>query len=50
MFQARTKADTLKELVTIVSTLVDEAKFMITADGISLRAVDPATSPWWTSS
>jgi proliferating cell nuclear antigen len=42
MFQARTKADTLKELVTIVSTLVDEAKFMITADGISLRAVDPA--------
>ncbi|HUW42639.1 MAG TPA: proliferating cell nuclear antigen (pcna), partial [Thermoplasmata archaeon] len=40
--QARAKADTLKELVTIVSTLVDEAKFMITADGISLRAVDPA--------
>jgi len=42
MFQARAKADTLKELVTIVSTLVDEAKFMITTDGISLRAVDPA--------
>jgi len=42
MFQARTKADTLKELVTIVSTLVDEAKFSITADGIQLRAVDPA--------
>jgi len=42
MFQARTKADTLKELVTIVSTLVDEAKFSIDSDGISLRAVDPA--------
>jgi len=42
MFQARTKADTLKELVAIVSTLVDEAKFSITPDGIQLRAVDPA--------
>jgi len=42
MFQARTKADTLKELVTIVSTLVDEAKFSIDPDGLSLRAVDPA--------
>jgi len=42
MFQARTKADTLKELVTIVTTLVDEAKFSITPDGIQLRAVDPA--------
>jgi len=42
MFQARTKADTLKELVSIVSTLVDEAKFSITPDGIQLRAVDPA--------
>lgn len=42
MFQARTKADTLKELISVVSTLVDEAKFSITPDGISLRAVDPA--------
>lgn len=42
MFQARTKADTLKELINIVSTLVDEAKFSISPDGISLRAVDPA--------
>ena len=42
MFQARTKADTLKEIVTIVSTLVDEAKFSITPNGIRLRAVDPA--------
>lgn len=42
MFQARTKADTLKELVTIVSTLVDEAKFSISPDGVQLRAVDPA--------
>jgi proliferating cell nuclear antigen len=28
--------------LTVVSTLVDEAKFNITEDGISLRAVDPA--------
>jgi len=42
MFQARTKADTLKELVTIISTLVDEAKLSIKPDGISIRAVDPA--------
>lgn len=42
MFQARTKADTLKEMISIVSTLVDEAKFSITPDEITLRAVDPA--------
>jgi len=42
MFQARTKADTLKELIAIVSTLVDEAKFSISSEKITLKAVDPA--------
>ncbi len=42
MFQAKARADILKEVVNVVSTLVDEAKFSISADGLSLRAVDPA--------
>jgi len=42
MFQAKARADILKEVVNVVSTLVDEAKFSMNADGLSLRAVDPA--------
>jgi proliferating cell nuclear antigen len=42
MFQAKARADILKEVVNVVSTLVDEAKFMVNADGLTLRAVDPA--------
>ncbi len=42
MFQAKARADILKEVVNVVSTLVDEAKFSITAEGLALRAVDPA--------
>lgn len=42
MFQARARAEILKEVVNVVSTLVDEAKFNINADGLTLRAVDPA--------
>jgi len=42
MFQAKARADTLKEVVNVVSTLVDEAKFSISAEGLTLRAVDPA--------
>jgi len=42
MFQAKARADTLKEVVNVVSTLVDEAKFIINGEGLSLRAVDPA--------
>jgi len=42
MFQAKARADILKEVVNVVSTLVDEAKFSISADGLTLRAVDPA--------
>ena len=42
MFQAKARADILKEVVNVVSTLVDEAKFSMNADGLTLRAVDPA--------
>jgi proliferating cell nuclear antigen len=42
MFQAKARAEILKEVVNVVSTLVDEAKFMVNADGLTLRAVDPA--------
>ncbi|MBN1677603.1 MAG: proliferating cell nuclear antigen (pcna) [Candidatus Thermoplasmatota archaeon] len=42
MFQAKARADILKEVVNVVSTLVDEAKFSVTTDGLSLKAVDPA--------
>jgi proliferating cell nuclear antigen len=42
MFQAKARADILKEVVNVVSTLVDEAKFSMNADGLTLKAVDPA--------
>ena len=42
MFEARVRAEVLKELVTIVSTLVDEVKIQVTAEGLNLKAVDPA--------
>jgi proliferating cell nuclear antigen len=42
MFQAKARADVLKEVVNVVSTLVDEVKFTVNADGLTLRAVDPA--------
>jgi proliferating cell nuclear antigen len=42
IFQVEVKSDILKEVLNVVATLVDEAKFNITEDGISLRAVDPA--------
>ena len=42
MFKAKIKADVLKEVVDVISALIDEAKFNIKPDGISLRAVDPA--------
>lgn len=42
MFQAKARADILKEVVNVVSTLVDEAKFTVNSDGLALRAVDPA--------
>lgn len=42
MFQAKIRSDTLKGIVNIISTLVDEAKFNIQPDGMNLKAVDPA--------
>ena len=42
MFQAKLKSETLKGVVDVVSTLIDEAKFKIDANGITLKAVDPA--------
>ena len=42
MFQAKLKSETLKGVVDVVSTLIDEAKFKIDANGVSLKAVDPA--------
>jgi proliferating cell nuclear antigen len=42
MFKSSAKAEVLKQIVYVISTLVDEAKFNVDADGISLKAVDPA--------
>ncbi len=42
MFKARLKGDVLKEMIKVISTLVDEVKWNITTDGIDLKAVDPA--------
>lgn len=36
------RAEVLKEVVDVVSTLVDEAKFNIGKDAVSIKAVDPA--------
>jgi len=42
MFQTKVKSEVLKEVVDIVGTLVDEAKFSVGKEGITLKAVDPA--------
>ncbi|OGS48216.1 MAG: proliferating cell nuclear antigen (pcna) [Euryarchaeota archaeon RBG_16_68_13] len=42
MFEAKVKAEILKEVVDVVSTLVDETKFNVTKDAIVVKAVDPA--------
>jgi len=42
MFSAELKSDTLKGLVNIISTLIDEVKFTITPEGMKLKAVDAA--------
>lgn len=42
MFSARVRAEVLKELVAVVSTLVDEVKIKADSEGLSLKAVDPA--------
>ncbi len=42
MFYAKVKSDIIKGIIEVTSPLVNEAKFNITAKGVSLRAVDPA--------
>ncbi len=42
MFKAVIGAEKLKDSIESVSTLVDEAKFRLTPEGISVKAVDPA--------
>ncbi len=42
MFVAKVKSDIIKGIIEVTSPLVNEAKFNITAKGLSLRAVDPA--------
>lgn len=42
MFSAKVKSEVIKGIIDVTSSLVNEAKFNITAKGISLRAVDPA--------
>ncbi len=42
MFQAKVRADIIKNIIDITSPLVNEAKFNINPKGMSLRAVDPA--------
>ena len=42
MFHAKVKANVLKDIIDVTSPLVNEVKFNISKDTISLRAVDPA--------
>ena len=42
MFKAVIKAETLKSVIYIVSTIVDEAKMTITPEQMSIKAIDPA--------
>ncbi|MGQ0796568.1 MAG: proliferating cell nuclear antigen (pcna), partial [Methanobacteriota archaeon] len=42
MFEAKLKAEVLKEVVDVVSTLVDEVKFNVGKDAVAVKAVDPA--------
>ena len=42
MFNAIVSADTLGAALDSVSVLVDECKIRLEADGLTIRAVDPA--------
>jgi proliferating cell nuclear antigen len=42
MFAAKIRAEVLREVTDVISTLVDEAKFNLSPDSLSVRAVDPA--------
>lgn len=42
MFRAKIRSEVLKEITDVISTLVDEAKFNLAPDTLTVRAVDPA--------
>jgi proliferating cell nuclear antigen len=42
MMNGKVRSEVLREVIDIVSTLVDEAKFNITKEGLSLKVVDTA--------
>lgn len=42
MFKAKVKAEVLRTILDAVSPLVDEAKIQVKAEGLNLKAVDPA--------
>lgn len=42
MFKAKCKASVLKSLIEAAAPLVDEVKLHVTADGLSIKTVDPA--------
>lgn len=42
MFKATVKADIVKSIIEATASLVDEAKFAVTKDGLRLKAVDAA--------
>jgi len=42
MFKAVVNAETLRDAIDSVSSLVDEVKFSISEIGLELKAVDPA--------
>jgi len=42
MFEAKVKSDVLREVIDVVSTLVDEAKFSAGKEALVVKAVDPA--------
>jgi len=42
LFEAKVRAEVLREIVDVVSTLVDEAKLNVGKEGVAIKAVDPA--------
>ena len=40
MFSAKVKSEVLKETVNVISTLINEAKFKVTQEGVKVMAVD----------
>ena len=42
MFKARIKADSIKEFIGTVGSLVDEAKLIVNKEAIQIKAVDPS--------